>query len=31
LLKVAVVEGTFDSNKKISSLKVRELYKDDNK
>ena len=31
LLKVAVVEGTFDSNKKIFSLKVRELYKDDNK
>lgn len=27
LLKVAVVEGSFDSNKKIKSLKVREIYK----
>jgi len=27
LLKVAVVEGTFDSNNKITSLKVREVYK----
>lgn len=27
LLKVAIVEGKFDSNNKITSLKVRELYK----
>lgn len=27
LLKVAVVEGEFDSNNRITSLKVRELYK----
>lgn len=27
LLKVAVVEGNFDSNNKITSLKVREVYK----
>lgn len=27
LLKVAVVDGTFDNNERISSLKVREIYK----
>lgn len=27
LLKIAVVEGSFDSNNKIKSLKVREIYK----
>lgn len=27
LLKIAVVEGKFDSNNKITSLKVREIYK----
>lgn len=27
LMKVAVVEGSFDSNNKIKSLKVREIYK----